>query len=97
MKALLSYAPGGPDSLTLARIDPPPFAPGVVAHDPVSFLRKTPRTLLALHAAGSIHPRIGARFPLEQGAKAIAMLETRGAVGKIIVEIADRDRPGTEG
>jgi NADPH2:quinone reductase len=67
----------------------------VVAQDPVSF-RKTTRALLELHAAGSVHPRIGARFPLEEGAKALALLESRGALGKIIVEIADWDRPGME-
>lgn len=68
----------------------------VVAQDPASF-RRTTEALLELHAAGNVHPRIGARFPLEQGAQALAMLESRRALGKIIVEIADPDRPGTEG
>lgn len=68
----------------------------VVAHDAVTF-RKTTQALLDLYAAGKINPRIHARFALEDGAQALAMLESRGAMGKIVVEIADFDGAATEG
>lgn len=41
--------------------------------------------LFDLMAAGKITPRISATFPLEQGAEAIAMLENRQALGKVVV------------
>lgn len=68
----------------------------VVAHDPATF-RRTTQALLDLYAAGSIHPRIHARFSLEDGARALAMLESRGAMGKMVVEIADLGGSVTKG
>jgi NADPH:quinone reductase-like Zn-dependent oxidoreductase len=46
------------------------------------------RDLLALVAAGKVSPRISARFPLERGGEAIALLENRKAIGKVIVNPA---------
>ena len=43
------------------------------------------KDLLALYKDGKIKPRITARFPLEEGAKALEMLEQRKATGKIIL------------
>jgi NADPH2:quinone reductase len=43
--------------------------------------------LFAMLADGRIAPRISARFPLARGAEAIASLENRTAVGKVVVEI----------
>ena len=43
------------------------------------------RDLLALVAAGKVSPRISARFPLDRGGEAIALLENRKAIGKVIV------------
>jgi NADPH:quinone reductase-like Zn-dependent oxidoreductase len=37
---------------------------------------------------GKIRPRISARYPLERAAEAIALLESRKAVSKVVVEIA---------
>ncbi|MDR7254237.1 NADPH2:quinone reductase [Nocardioides sp. BE266] len=37
--------------------------------------------------SGRIHPRIGATYPLEKAADALASLEERTAVGKVVVEI----------
>lgn len=41
--------------------------------------------LFDLLKAGQIRPRISARFPLERGGEAIAMLENRQATGKVVV------------
>ncbi|HVT22147.1 MAG TPA: NADPH:quinone oxidoreductase family protein [Mycobacteriales bacterium] len=40
-----------------------------------------------LAAAGHINPPVGARFPLEQAAQALAMLDNRQATGKVVLEI----------
>ena len=37
--------------------------------------------------AGKINPRVSSRFALEQGSEAIAMLEERKAMGKVVVEM----------
>lgn len=41
--------------------------------------------LFELLKAGKINPRVSARFPLERGGEAIAMLADRKAVGKVVV------------
>lgn len=41
--------------------------------------------LFELMKAGKVNPRISARFPLERGGEAIAMLENRQATGKVVV------------
>ena len=41
--------------------------------------------LFDLLKAGKINPRVSARFPLERGGEAIAMLADRKAVGKVVV------------
>ena len=41
--------------------------------------------LFALLKEGRINPRVSARFPLERGGEAIAMLADRKAVGKVVV------------
>ncbi|WP_185984379.1 NADPH:quinone oxidoreductase family protein [Aureimonas mangrovi] len=43
------------------------------------------RELFQLYEDGAIRPRIGARFALKDGAKAIARLRDRAALGKIVV------------
>lgn len=40
-----------------------------------------------LLAEGRLMPHVGARFPLEQAVEAMRMLETRQAIGKMIVEL----------
>jgi NADPH:quinone reductase-like Zn-dependent oxidoreductase len=42
---------------------------------------------MKLFEDGHLRPLVSARFPLEQGGRAIARLATRGAVGKIVVTI----------
>jgi NADPH2:quinone reductase len=39
-------------------------------------------------ADGFVRPIVGARFPLERAADALSLIDTRGATGKIVVEIA---------
>ena len=43
--------------------------------------------LFDLLKAGQINPRVSARFSLEEGARAIAVLENRQAMGKVVVEM----------
>jgi NADPH2:quinone reductase len=45
------------------------------------------RELTHLIDAGSVKPLVGARFPIERGADALAHLEKRMAVGKVVIEV----------
>ncbi len=47
------------------------------------------KRLFRLWEDGRINPRIMERFPLDRGGDAIAVLAARGAIGKLIVEIAE--------
>src|SRR4051812_14345447 len=40
-----------------------------------------------LIASGHVAPIVGARFPLEEGAKAVELLDGRGATGKVVLEV----------
>ena len=37
--------------------------------------------------SGAVRPIVGARFPLEQAADALELLEGRGATGKVVLEV----------
>ncbi|WP_226017972.1 NADPH:quinone oxidoreductase family protein [Novosphingobium sp. FKTRR1] len=54
------------------------------AREPAKFKAQVAE-LFDLLAAGKISPRISARFPLARGAEAIAQLENRQALGKVVV------------
>ena len=41
-----------------------------------------------LMAAGVVAPVVGARFPLERAGEALALLDERGATGKVVLEVA---------
>jgi NADPH:quinone reductase len=41
----------------------------------------------AMIAAGVVKPIVGARFPLEQGAEAMRLIEERDATGKVVLEV----------
>lgn len=43
--------------------------------------------LFALYEDGKIRPRITARFPLEEAAKALSLIESRRATGKIVLTV----------
>jgi NADPH2:quinone reductase len=40
-----------------------------------------------LVASGAVRPIVGARFPLEQGAEALKLIDGRGATGKVVLEL----------
>ena len=50
--------------------------------------RKIGAELDKLIAGGFVHPLIGARFPLEQAAGALKLLDSRGATGKVVLEVS---------
>ncbi len=51
------------------------------------FLRRQWDDLLPLLAAGELTPVVGATFPLERAADALSLMDHRGAMGKIILEV----------
>ncbi|HZE03592.1 MAG TPA: zinc-binding dehydrogenase, partial [Solirubrobacteraceae bacterium] len=44
--------------------------------------------LAELIGAGFVNPVIGARYPLEQAADALELLDGRGATGKVVLDVA---------
>src|SRR4051812_21442118 len=42
----------------------------------------------ALISTGHVRPVIGARFPLERGAEALELIDSRGATGKVVLDVA---------
>ena len=36
---------------------------------------------------GKVRPLVGARFPLERGADALRLIDSRGALGKVVLEV----------
>jgi NADPH2:quinone reductase len=41
----------------------------------------------ALIASGHVRPLIGARFPLERGSEALELIDSRGATGKVVLDV----------
>lgn len=58
------------------------------AREPVKY-REQVQELFDLMKAGKIDPLVSETFPLERGADAIAKLENREAVGKLVVKMGD--------
>jgi NADPH:quinone reductase len=46
------------------------------------------RAIDELIAAGAVSPIVGARFPLEQAADALELIDRRGATGKVVLDVA---------
>jgi NADPH2:quinone reductase len=46
------------------------------------------KALDELIAGGFVRPIVGARFPLEQAADALELIDGRGAVGKVVLDVA---------
>jgi NADPH2:quinone reductase len=44
--------------------------------------------VLALAEKGFVRPIVGARFPLERAGEALALIDGRGALGKVVLEVA---------
>lgn len=55
--------------------------------DKPDFVRRIAGEVARLVEQGHIRPLIGARFPLERAAEALALIERREATGKVVVEI----------
>lgn len=53
-----------------------------------AFVRSTGDAVAKLIADGAINPIIGARFPLERASDALVLLESRGATGKVVLDVA---------
>jgi NADPH:quinone reductase len=52
------------------------------------FTSKLAGELDAMIRAGQVRPIVGARFPLEQAADAMRLIEDRGALGKVVLELS---------
>ena len=52
-------------------------------------LRTSLTTLMEWHGTGRIKPHIGARFAFDDAAEGLALLQSRKATGKIVIDIAD--------
>jgi NADPH:quinone reductase len=46
------------------------------------------RAIEGLIEAGQVNPVIGARYPLERASDALALLDERGATGKVVLDVA---------
>ncbi len=53
-------------------------------HDPHT-LRQSLQDLFGLYESGLLHPQIGATFPLVEAARALALLQSRGTTGKVVL------------
>ena len=49
-------------------------------------IAKTAQALDALIESGHIRPIVGARFPFEEAARALELIDGRGATGKVVLE-----------
>ena len=50
-------------------------------------LREIGRQVMRLAEQGHVRPIVGARFPFEQGAEALRLIEERGGLGKVVVDV----------
>jgi NADPH:quinone reductase len=51
--------------------------------------RKIGAEIDAMIAAGTVRPIVGARFPLDRAADAMRLIESRGALGKVVLDVAE--------
>jgi NADPH2:quinone reductase len=49
--------------------------------------REIAAALETLTTSGHVRPIVGARFPLEQGADALKLIDGRGATGKVVLDV----------
>jgi NADPH2:quinone reductase len=49
--------------------------------------RRLAAELDAMVSAGVVRPIVGARFPLEQAGEAMRLIEGRGALGKVVLDV----------
>lgn len=55
----------------------------------MGYLHEQWNDLLPLLAAGKLDPHIGARYPMDKAADALASMEERSAVGKVVLEVSE--------
>jgi NADPH2:quinone reductase len=55
------------------------------------FTRKLADELDEMIRAGHVRPIVGSRFPLEQAGEAMRLIEERGALGKVVLDVAGSD------
>jgi NADPH:quinone reductase len=55
------------------------------------FTRKLAAELDELIRSGHVRPIVGSRFPLEQAGEAMRLIEERGALGKVVLDVAPSD------
>lgn len=73
--------------LLLNNIDVRGVGWGAFAFTQPGYIKRQWASLVQLMATGAIKPPIGAQYPLEQAGQAIADLEARRAVGKVIITL----------
>jgi NADPH2:quinone reductase len=61
---------------------------GAYAMAKPDYVRETGEALSALVQSGSVRPVIGASFPLERAAEALELIDSRGATGKVVLDLA---------
>jgi NADPH2:quinone reductase len=61
---------------------------GAYAMSKPDYVREVGAALDELIARGFVRPPIGARFPLERAAEALQLLDGRGAIGKVVLDVA---------
>jgi NADPH2:quinone reductase len=52
------------------------------------YVAEVAEALAGMIASGHVRPLVGAQFPLERAAEALALIEGRGAVGKVVLDVA---------
>ena len=56
--------------------------------DPQNGLAYGTTALAAMISSGHVRPIVGARFPLEDAAEALKLIDGRGATGKVVLDVS---------
>jgi len=60
---------------------------GAYAVSKPGYVREVGEALAALIASGDVAPIVGARFPLERASEALELIDGRGALGKVVLDV----------
>jgi NADPH2:quinone reductase len=61
---------------------------GAYAMAKPDYVRGTGAAIAGLIANGFVKPIVGASFPLERASEALALIDGRGATGKVVLDVA---------
>src|SRR3712207_4034724 len=61
---------------------------GAYAMAKPEFNREVGEAIERLVASGHVRPLVGARFPLERGVEALKLIDERGAIGKVVLDVS---------